>query len=248
MTQPNYTDITVIIDRSGSMASRREETIGGFNTFIDEQRKGHGRVTVSLIQFDDSYDNVEKTDALAFQGLDINSVPKLCAAKYVPRGSTALRDAMGRTINEVGSRLAAMPEHERPATVMIVVISDGYENASREFNQERLRSMVTHQQDRYGWNFVFIGTNQDSVLTAGSYGINAGNAMNYSSNAGGTEAMYKSLSRATHEVRTSGSAGRNMNIATAAVRLSDDEEFKTANVDKLGGWTDNSTQPANQQA
>lgn len=231
MTQANYTDITFVLDRSGSMASRRQETIDGFNTFIEEQKKVDGRATVSLVQFDNEFEDTERYDAMAFQGMDLHNVPRLMPNKFVPRGATALRDAIGLTVDNVGRRLSSMAEHERPSKVLIVIMSDGMENASKTYSQGRLRGMVTHQQDAYSWNFVFIGTNQDSVLTAGSYGINAGNAMNYDAERGGTTSAFLGMSKSVGAYRASGQT-RSRSIADMAVDLGD-EQLKCANHGKM---------------
>ncbi len=233
MPNMQYTDITFILDRSGSMSERRDETINGFNTFIEDQKKEQGRAVVSLIQFDDKYESYETPDALAFSGVDINQVPKLTREKFVPRGSTALRMAICRAIDETGKRLADMPEHTRPGKVLFVIMTDGMENASYlagpMYGPEQTRSRITHQQDVYSWNFMYIGTNQDAVLAGRSYGINAGNTMNYGSSKAECTSAFAALSSGVKSYRGKFDTARDMGIAADAVMCSTDGSLKTMN-------------------
>lgn len=157
----DFTDITIVIDRSGSMESMRADAEGGVRAFISEQAKQPGECRVTLIQFDCDYE-------IVFRGLRANECP---AYSLVPRGSTALLDAVGRAINETGSRLAAMPETERPALVIFVITTDGQENASREFNYDQIRQMIATQQTVYKWQFTFLAANAESFAEGGKIGI-----------------------------------------------------------------------------
>ena len=190
----NETDITVVLDRSGSMASVREDTIGGFNSFLEEQKAVPGFARVSLAQFDDQYE-------IVYERLSVQDAPALSPRTYVPRGSTALLDAIGRTINAVGARLAALPEDERPGKVLLAVMTDGEENASQEFSGPQIFEMITHQRDTYSWEVVFIGANQDAVLTGASYGLPAANALDYAATPAGTRHALSILSKATTKMR-----------------------------------------------
>lgn len=185
MTKPNSAEIIVILDRSGSMASIRKDMEGGFDSFIAEQRKLPGECSVTLVQFDDKYEVVYMGKALA-------DVPPL---DLVPRGSTALLDAVGKTTVATGERLAAMPEHERPARVLVVIITDGQENASMEHTKESVRQMVDHQRSAYQWEFVYFGANQDAFAEAAKMGINI--AQNYAADAAGVKNASESLTRGT---------------------------------------------------
>lgn len=233
MPNMQYTDITFILDRSGSMSDRRDETINGFNTFIEEQKKEPGRAVVSLIQFDDKYTSYETADALAFSGVDISQVPKLTREKFVPRGSTALRMAICRAIDETGKRLADMPEHTRPGKVLFVIMTDGLENASHlagpSYGPEQTKGRITHQQNVYSWNFMYIGTNQDAVLAANSFGINAGNTMNYGQSKEECSSAFTAMSAGVKSYRGKMDTARDFGIAADAVRLSDDSSLKTMN-------------------
>lgn len=166
----DLTDITLVVDRSGSMAQIREDAEGGVNTFIAEQAKQPGEATLTLVQFDTEYEFVHR------------GVPVGQASPYqlVPRGMTALLDAVGRAINETGERLANMPEPERPGLVVVVVMTDGLENSSREFTRQQIKQMIQHQQEVYSWQFTFLGANQDAFAEAEAIGISATAAANYS--------------------------------------------------------------------
>lgn len=195
----NKTDITIILDRSGSMESVKSDTIGGFNSFLSEQQKVEGEASLSLVQFDDQYETV-------YLDKDINSADKLNDFTFQPRGSTALFDAVGRTINSVGQRLASLPEDERPDKVLMVVMTDGFENASREFNSAKISEMINHQRNVYKWEFMFIGANQDAVLSAKEIGIPAGAALTYAANTVGTEMAFNMVADKIKNYRVSSNA------------------------------------------
>lgn len=168
----DLTDVTVVLDRSGSMAVVRKDTEGGFDTFVEEQKKAKGEALLTLVQFDNFYEFV-------YQGKNIQEVEPL---KLTPRGGTALLDAMGRAINETGERLSKMPEASRPGKVIFVIMTDGQENASAEFSKSKINEMIKHQRETYNWQFVFLGANQDAIHEAGALGILAQNAMTYGHN------------------------------------------------------------------
>ena len=195
----NKTDITIILDRSGSMDSVKSDTIGGFNSFLSEQQNVKGEASLSLVQFDDQYEVV-------YLDKDINSADKLTDATFQPRGSTALFDAVGRTINSVGQRLSALPENDRPDKVLLVVMTDGFENASREFNAAKVSEMINHQRNNYKWEFMFIGANQDAVLSAQAIGIPAAASLTYAANEEGTRAAYSMMASKIKNYRVSNDA------------------------------------------
>ncbi|MBY0436880.1 MAG: VWA domain-containing protein, partial [Burkholderiales bacterium] len=180
------TEIAVVLDRSGSMESARTDTIGGFNAFLAEQVDDAGDVNVTLAQFDNEYDVVYLREP-------IRRAPRLTADTYVPRGSTALLDAIGRTIDELGARLAAMPAAERPGKVIFVVITDGLENASRDYTREQVFQRIRHQSDVYGWEFVYLGAKQDAIAAGAQVGIDAGFALSCADGEVATRALYQSL-------------------------------------------------------
>lgn len=177
------TDVTVVLDRSGSMTSIADDTIGGFNTFIENLMKEGLDIRVSLVQFDGEYEPV-------FAGVPVGEVKPLDRTTFVPRGATALLDALGRTVSATGNRFHALPEEERPARVLFVIITDGQENASMEFTRERIREMIEHQQEKYSWDFIYLGANQDSFAEGGSIGIVSAHCMDYAAVPGQARDMY----------------------------------------------------------
>lgn len=169
------------------MQSVKEDTIGGFNQFLADQKQAPGEAAITLVQFDDVYEAV-------YRGIPIKDARPLDGSTFVPRGSTALLDAIGRTINDAGKRLEAMPEDQRPENVIFVIVTDGEENASREFNAAQVNDLISHQRDVYRWEFVFLGANQDAITTAANLGISTANALTYAANAAGVQRAYNSLS------------------------------------------------------
>lgn len=165
----DLTDITLVVDRSGSMHQVQQDAEGGVNAFIAEQAKQPGEALLTLVQFDTEYEFLH-------QGVPVDLVPPY---QLLPRGSTALLDAVGRAINETGQRLAAMDEEQRPGLVVVVIMTDGLENSSREFTNTQLREMIEHQQSVYNWHFTFLGANQDAFAEAGRMGIARNGAANY---------------------------------------------------------------------
>jgi len=184
----NYTHISFVLDRSGSMDSVRGDTIGGFNSFLKEQQKEKGRCTFSMIQFDTEYETL-------YEFLPIKSVKKLTEKTFSPRGCTALLDAIGKTIDSTGKELAAMEEKDRPGKVLFVILTDGIENASTEFTREKIFEMITHQTENYKWNFIFLGANQDAIEAGTSIGVKAGNSLSFSNSADGNDLLYAKMSQ-----------------------------------------------------
>lgn len=161
----NFVKIVFVIDESGSMSSSRSDVIGGFNEFINDQKKEKaGDVNVSLYTF-------ASTVSTVFNNKNIADVPELTMDNYRPGGSTALNDAVGKAINETGYELAAMPEEERPSVVMMVIMTDGEENNSKEFKSAEIRDMIKHQTDKYSWKFIYLGTDITTTRMADDIGI-----------------------------------------------------------------------------
>jgi len=157
----DLTDITMVIDRSGSMQSIKTDAEGGINSFIEQQKLEPSEALLTLVQFDTEYEFVHS-------GTPIKQIP---AFTLVPRGSTALLDAVGRAINETGARLAAMTDADRPGLVVFVIVTDGEENSSHEFKRDKIREMIEHQQSVYKWQFTFLAANQDAFAEGASMGI-----------------------------------------------------------------------------
>ncbi len=163
MTDPGYVHYIMIVDRSGSMSTICKDMEGGIRTFIDKQLEGvdGSKRTVSFYQFDTAHDQVHDFDLLE----------KAKSYQLIPRGGTALLDACGQAITSVGEKLAVMDEDKRPGYVMVIIVTDGQENSSHEYSRAQVKKMITHQQDRYGWRFTYLGANQDAFAEAGSIGI-----------------------------------------------------------------------------
>lgn len=204
-----YTKVAVILDRSGSMHSVCDAMISGFNEFINGLKQQAGECTVFLCQFDDPPVNKESWYEVVFNK-PLNEVPMLTRDTYVPRGGTPLIDALGMTIDNLGKEFEAMPDSDRPEHVIVLIITDGEENASSIYgsfkNKTRIAQMVKHQQEKYNWVFTFMGANQDAVLQAAAYNIPTYAAMNYAPSIRGSRAMSGSVAMFSNSVR-SGSSG-----------------------------------------
>ena len=167
----DFTQIILVLDRSGSMSSMAQATISGFNEFINRQRALPGDASLLAIKFDDQYEPL-------FDG-PLAQVPPLDNTTFVPRGMTALHDAIGKTIDDAGMKLAATQEDQRPDKVVFVILTDGLENASKIYNRDRIASMIKHQREKYSWEFVFLGANQDAILVGEALNIPKHAAMTY---------------------------------------------------------------------
>lgn len=189
-----YTHIAMVLDRSGSMGPIASDTIGGVNTFLETQRKVPGECSATLVQFDDVLEVLADGHRLA-------DVKPLTSETYVPRNSTALYDAIGQTIVRTGDWLMRKPEAERPEKVIFAVITDGLENASREYTQAKVFDMIKHQRETYKWEFVFIGANQDALATGASIGVARSHSINYAANRKGTSHLYASMSANVADLR-----------------------------------------------
>jgi len=183
----HFTRIAIILDRSGSMESCKESTVAGFNEFLRTQKELPGEAKVKLVQFDDQYETVFDTS--------LKDCPELNQNTFVPRGSTALLDAQGRTIVELGEELAAPPEPERPSKVIVVTITDGLENASKNHSLQQISEMIREQRDKYNWDFVFLGANQDAITTAGAMHIPRGSSLSYGTSKAGIANSMAAASR-----------------------------------------------------
>jgi len=190
MAKKDFAEIVCVIDRSGSMEAIRTDAIGGFNTFVEEQRKVPGEAAITFTQFDTEYEVVYTNKPLA-------DVPALDASTYVPRGMTALLDAIGRTINDLGARLEKTDENDRPEKVIFIILTDGHENASHEFTRDKVFEMITHQKEKYGWEFIFLAAGQDAIATGMGLGIDAKDAVNFAATGKGVRAAYSSMSDMT---------------------------------------------------
>jgi hypothetical protein len=193
MTDPTYTHISVLVDRSGSMSSIRDDAEGGLRTFLSDQRAQPGRLTTSVFQFDTEYDEVAR----------MASGDPLTGWRLEPRGATALLDSLGRAILATGRDLAALPEHARPGRVFFVVVTDGMENSSVEWTRERVLEEVRRQSEVYGWTFVYTAANQDAIAEGGRLGFD--HATNFEATGDGVSRNYGRLSASLSAARSGGS-------------------------------------------
>ena len=166
----NLTELIICLDESGSMNSVVSDTIGGFNTFIETHQKLPGEAKLTLVKFDTKYEIIHN-------GVDVRKVEPLNGKTYMPSGMTALLDAVGRTIDEVGKRLSVTPENEKPEKIIFMVLTDGEENSSREYTKEQIKEKTKHQTNVYDWQFLFLGADQDAWSNAHNIGIS--NAVNF---------------------------------------------------------------------
>lgn len=212
-----HTSIAVILDRSGSMEFVAQDTIGGFNTFLRQQQDAPDDADISLYQFDYEYTPV-------YESVPVKEAPLLTNKTYVPRGSTALYDAVGRTVNALGSRFSSLPENERPNKVMVIIMTDGHENASREFTHSQIESMIKKQQDVYSWEFVYIGATLDAVSVGTGLGVKAGSTLRYS--VGKEDATFNTVNKLVGKYRGM-SASEREQLTSGNINLVDDEDRKT---------------------
>lgn len=189
----NLTEIIFLIDRSGSMAGLESDTIGGFNSLIEKQCRLEGETLLTTVLFDDQYE-------VLWNGIDANHA-RLTDKEYYVRGTTALLDAVGKTILDVGYRLAKTSKEQRPGKVIFVITTDGMENASREFTYAKVKEMIQHQKDKYSWEFIFIGANIDAAREADSIGISEYDAYNFEASSAGVEGMYHMVEEELSERR-----------------------------------------------
>lgn len=191
----NLTELVFILDRSGSMAGLESDTIGGFNSMIEKQRKEDGECYVSTILFDNFSE-------VLHDRVKLSEIKPMTDREYTVRGCTALIDALGGAIHHIGNvHKYARPE-DVPAHTMFIITTDGMENASRKYTSDRVKQMIKRQKVRYGWEFLFIGANIDAVETAARYGIDRNRAVNYNADRKGTSVVYESVSRAVCQVRS----------------------------------------------
>ena len=215
----DITHIAVLLDRSGSMSSVKDETIGGYNGFIKGQKDAGDNATLSLVQFDSG-----GIDALQ-EFTPIKAVPDLTGDTYQPRGMTPLLDALGETIESTGRSLAAIPESNRPDKVVFVVITDGQENASHVYSKARIKEMIDHQSGAYNWQFVYLGANQDAFAEAGGLGVTMDNAANFVPDAMGV-AFAASASNVASYRRTGRASALNYSSGQRARMLKPDLKKK----------------------
>lgn len=193
----NITELVFILDRSGSMSGLESDTIGGYNSMLKKQRSEQGVAIVTTVLFDDQYQ-------LLHDRINIKGVSLITEKDYFVRGTTALLDAIGKTIQKIANAQRHTMEDQRPDKTVFVITTDGMENASREYTYEKIKSMVEREKEKYGWEFIFLGANIDAISTAARFGIDPDRATNYNADSDGTKLNYEALNCVVSELRTSG--------------------------------------------
>jgi len=193
-------DVVVLLDRTGSMQLIKSDAIGGYNQFVEDQKNVSGECFFSLVQFD-----TQDPHEVKYTRVLIQDVSVLTDADYQPRSGTPLYDSMAKTIHWYGSILSALPEEERPETVVFAILTDGQENSSREYTKNAVFSLVQEQQDKWNWKFIYLGANQDAMNEASNLGIkfdpNAQNIATFAATPVGATKAYKIMSRSTTHYR-----------------------------------------------
>lgn len=188
------TEIVFILDRSGSMSGLEADTIGGFNSMIAKQKKEDGEAYVSTVLFDDQCE-------VLHDRMPMDKVPVMTDEEYYVRGCTALLDAVGGAIHHIANVHKYARDEDRPEKTLFVITTDGMENASKSYSYEKVQAMIKKEQEKYGWEFIFIGANIDAVQEAKRFGIRKERAVNYVHDEIGTEALYRSVSKAVCAMR-----------------------------------------------
>jgi len=215
----NLTEIVFILDRSGSMSGLESDTIGGFNSMIAKQQKEEGEAIVSTVLFDDETDVIH--DRVA-----IGEVKKLTEEDYYVRGCTALLDAVGGAIHHIGNVHKYAREEDRPAKTLFIITTDGLENASRHYSFKDVKRLIKRQQEKYNWEFIFLGANIDAIEVAGSMGISKDRAANYNCDELGTALNYQVLEAAVTRVRKCKAADMAMTFAGGAWKADIDRDYE----------------------
>ena len=195
MQDNQMTELVFILDRSGSMNGLEKDTIGGFNSMIEKQKKETGKAFVTTILFDDKLEKLHDR-------LNLEQVQPLTDKDYFVRGSTALLDAIGTTIHHISNTYKFMRSEDIPSKTMFIITTDGMENSSREFNYPKIKFMIEEKQ-KLGWEFIFIGANIDAVTEGAKFGISAERAVNYHADKIGTGNLFEAVSASVSEMRIS---------------------------------------------
>ncbi len=191
----DLTELVFILDRSGSMGGLESDTIGGYNSLLEKQKEVPGEAVVTTVLFDDKYE-------LLHDRIMIKGIKPITGQDYYVRGGTALLDAIGRTIQKIGSAHQHTEESQRPGKTLMVITTDGMENSSREYSYQKVQQMIERQREEFGWEFLFLGANIDAIAAAGRFGIRADRAVNYHADGAGTRLNYDVVSSAAASIRT----------------------------------------------
>jgi Mg-chelatase subunit ChlD len=190
----NLTDITIILDRSGSMGAIKTATIEAVNSFLNDQKKDELKSLVSLMQFDDIYETVYVVE-------NIDKVQYLSTESFQPRGLTALLDAIGTSISIIKKRIKQLPKKERPENVIVAIITDGMENASKKYSRTQIFNQIRKREEKDGWKFIFIAANQDAIIEARKFGIKSEQALQFSADHDGMKDAISSFSKEMYQMK-----------------------------------------------
>ncbi len=212
------TYIKVILDRSGSMSRIREDMEGGLNQYVKEQQGLEGEALFGVVQFDggNPYNVLVKT-------MPIKDVPKI---KLIPRGNTPLLDCLGMTIVAVGEELNGMSEDEKPEKVLIMIITDGEENSSQEYDHEKVMKMLKHQEQKYNWEFMYLGANQNAIQEGAKFGMMGSKSMSYKAGKAGVTNMFASASKHSTLYRKVDDYSTSFDAMDRSSSMADDENNK----------------------
>lgn len=255
-----YTHITVVLDKSGSMAAIKSDTIGGFNTFLKgQQETAKDFDTFTFVQFsgDSGFNRVtaapfyshvgvaEPTSQIynfVYKNARIKDAKELTDKTFVPSGGTPLLDTLGDTIMDLGKHLDNLPEEEKPSRVVFVIITDGEENTSKRYSKTAIKNLISEQSKTWKWEFVFLGANQDAIVEARNYGIDAFHAMSYGTSSAAVEKTYSSLTRSINTLKVAPvsmnfvDSGATFTVAERAASMTGDAntDVTTAEASKTG--------------
>ncbi|MBQ6134679.1 MAG: VWA domain-containing protein [Lachnospiraceae bacterium] len=193
------TEIVFILDRSGSMSGLEGDTIGGYNSMIEKQKKEEGEALISTVLFDDKVEILHDRQ-------ELEKVEKITDKEYFVRGCTALLDAVGGAIHHISHIHKGMPEEERPEKTLFIITTDGMENASKKYSYGKVKKMVEKRKEKDHWEFVFLGANIDAVEVAGRFGVAANRAVRYECDSAGTALNFHVMSKMVSRARACGSA------------------------------------------
>ena len=190
----NLTELVFILDRSGSMTGLESDTIGGYNSLLAKQKQERGEAVVTTVLFDDNFE-------ILHDRISIEGVAPITEKEYFVRGTTALLDAVGKTISKIGNTQKHTSKQVRADKVMVVTITDGMENASKEYSLTSIKKLIKQQKEKYGWEFIFLGANIDAIATAAEFGIDEDRAADYKADGEGTRLNYKAINHVLSEFR-----------------------------------------------
>jgi uncharacterized protein YegL len=205
------TALLLVLDRSGSMDRTHSDLVSGVNRFIEDQKQLPGEGIIHIVSFD-----TEIKDELWGTNLQLTQTFNT-KEHFVPRGSTALYDAIGHGVDKLGKDLAALPEEERPEEIIVVIYTDGLENSSTKFNQLTIKEKIEHQQSKYNWRFIFLGANQDAILTAQTIGIASDSALTYNNTSLGNFGAFSGMSMLASGYRTEHTGRFTQKVRVAAM-------------------------------